>query len=426
MGGGWGGEGKDSFTTVKEQARHWYQIDLTKEDFVGGVVELEKVCKKLDRHLIIRDWSFVNFVPYDVNDWNPPNRLLTLEALEERCRVRPFAFVRDAIDVWLSRGGSMEEFFGDYLRYVTAILERKMTVFKYEEFCKNPGAVIRMICDCARLQYSESYKNYVGFNKVNGDVQTLGASRGARQGEIKPLPRKNLAMNEIRRLDRNPNMIEANRLMGYPTSYHGARGHKQWLKGWMVGKMMDNSFVKCLGSVAKRAKRRRNIKEYCRAVRYRIFNRKFNSLAFSAEIHKTANIRNPENISIGKCVKINQGVVLWPGHEKIVIGDYTGLNPYVVIYGRVTTGRYNMIAPHVMLAGGSHNFSDSNVPMKLQGGTAKGIVLEDDVWIGANSIILDGVRIGKGSIVGAGSVVTRDVQPYAIVAGNPARIIGQR
>ena len=85
-----------------------------------------------------------------------------------------------------------------------------------------------------------------------------------------------------------------------------------------------------------------------------------------------------------------------------------------------------MIAPHVMLAGGSHNFSDTNVPMKLQGHKAKGIVLEDDVWIGANSVILDGVRIGKGAIVGAGAVVTKAIEPYAIVGGNPARTIGHR
>lgn len=156
------------------------------------------------------------------------------------------------------------------------------------------------------------------------------------------------------------------------------------------------------------------------------FNRKFGHIAASAEIHKTANIRNHKNIIIGEYVKVNQGVVLWPGDEQITIDDYTGLNPYVVIYGRVTTGKYNMIAPHVMLAGGNHGFSKTDVPMKQQGGEVKGIILEDDVWIGANAVILDGVTIGKGAIVGAGAVVTKRVEPYAIVGGNPAELIAHR
>lgn len=104
-------------------------------------------------------------------------------------------------------------------------------------------------------------------------------------------------------------------------------------------------------------------------------------------------------------------------------GIYTDINAYVTIYGKVTLGRYNMIGPHVMLAGGSHNFEDTSIPMRFQGGTTKGIILEDDIWIGANVVVLDGVRIGQGAIVGAGAVVTKDVEPYAIVVGNPARFI---
>jgi acetyltransferase-like isoleucine patch superfamily enzyme len=168
------------------------------------------------------------------------------------------------------------------------------------------------------------------------------------------------------------------------------------------------------------------MKQLWRMIRYFCFYRKFGYIASSAHIHKTANIRNHKNISIGECVKVNQGVVLWPGDERITIGDHTGLNPYVVIYGRVTTGKYNMIAPHVMLAGGNHGFSKTDIPMKLQGGEVKGIVLKDDVWIGANAVILDGVTIGKGAIVGAGAVVTKRVEPNAIVGGNPAELIALR
>ena len=64
--------------------------------------------------------------------------------------------------------------------------------------------------------------------------------------------------------------------------------------------------------------------------------------------------------------------------------------------------------------------------MNVQGSTRKWVIIEDDVWIGTRAIILPGTRIGKGSIIGAGSVVTKDVPQYSIVGGNPARILKTR
>lgn len=151
-------------------------------------------------------------------------------------------------------------------------------------------------------------------------------------------------------------------------------------------------------------------------------------LSPTAYLHKTANIKYPEKIIIGDKARIEQGVIIWPSRDKkITIGEYTGINPYVAIYGQVTLGKYNMIAPHVMLAGGNHAFDSLDEPMLFQGSGSKGgIVVDDDVWIGANAVVLDGVHIGCGAIVGAGSVVTKDVSPYDIVAGVPAKPIGSR
>ncbi|MBI4681230.1 MAG: acyltransferase [Nitrospirae bacterium] len=154
---------------------------------------------------------------------------------------------------------------------------------------------------------------------------------------------------------------------------------------------------------------------------------KFGSFGENSVIDNYLSVANPENVYIGDHVKINQGVVLRPRKNKIIIGDYTGINPYVAIYGKVTIGKYNMIAPHVVLAGGNHSIDDLGVPMILSGrGTNEGIVIDDDVWIGANTVVLDGVNIGKGAVVGAGAVVTKDVNPYDIVAGNPAKRIKSR
>lgn len=158
------------------------------------------------------------------------------------------------------------------------------------------------------------------------------------------------------------------------------------------------------------------------AARVARLRRKGCSVRSPITVDARVEIRGKGRIVIGRNVRIRTGVVLQTPDE-IVIGDYTGLNPYVTIYGKVTIGRYVMVAPHVMMAGGDHKFDDPSRPMKLQGHTSRGIVVEDDVWIGANAVVVDGVRIGRGAIVAAGTVVTKDVEPYAIVGGNPARLI---
>jgi maltose O-acetyltransferase len=86
-----------------------------------------------------------------------------------------------------------------------------------------------------------------------------------------------------------------------------------------------------------------------------------------------------------------------------------------------------MMGPDVMIISRGHNFSRLDIPMMSQGDSdPKLVVFENDVWIGARAIILPGVHIGQGAIVGAGAVVTKDVPPYAIVGGNPAKVIKSR
>ena len=86
-----------------------------------------------------------------------------------------------------------------------------------------------------------------------------------------------------------------------------------------------------------------------------------------------------------------------------------------------------MIAPHCMIAAGDHNFKQLEIPMRFAGGVTKGpIIIENNVWIGANVTITDGVRVGNDSLIAANSVVTRDVAPFDIVAGVPAKVIGNR
>jgi acetyltransferase-like isoleucine patch superfamily enzyme len=153
----------------------------------------------------------------------------------------------------------------------------------------------------------------------------------------------------------------------------------------------------------------------------------FASAGDDVVIDPLVEIHDPERIHLGRNVHLRQGVVLQPGRNEIRIGSDSGINPYTCIYGKVRIGRYCMIAPHVMIAGGDHAIDGIDVPMIKKGrSTNRGVEIDDDVWLGASVVVVDGVRIGKGAVVAAGSVVTKDVGDYDIVAGNPARKIKNR
>jgi len=133
-------------------------------------------------------------------------------------------------------------------------------------------------------------------------------------------------------------------------------------------------------------------------------------------------------ISIGKSARIKNSVSLITYDGFIEIGEYTTINPYTVIYGHggVKIGSNVMIATHCIIVSSSHVYGDPMVEINKQGLTAKGIEIEDNVWLGANSIILDGVKVGRGSIIAAGSVVTKNVPENSIVGGVPAKFIKSR
>jgi len=110
----------------------------------------------------------------------------------------------------------------------------------------------------------------------------------------------------------------------------------------------------------------------------------------------------------------------------IEVGDnvFIGENAYFSSDNGITIGNEVMFGPYPMIIGGDHNIS---VVGKLMtnvhtGGVNKPVVIEDDVWIGARVLILKGVTVGEGSVIGAGSVVTRDLPPYVVAYGNPCRV----
>lgn len=128
----------------------------------------------------------------------------------------------------------------------------------------------------------------------------------------------------------------------------------------------------------------------------------------------------------GERINIGSGVHLGTGAD-IRIGNRSGLGPGCAIYGGATIGEEVMFGPEVAILSHNHRFDSLEEPIGWQGDSSKEPpVIEDGAWIGLKAIILPGRRIGAGAIVGAGSVVTRDVAPFAIVGGNPAVVIGSR
>jgi acetyltransferase-like isoleucine patch superfamily enzyme len=118
------------------------------------------------------------------------------------------------------------------------------------------------------------------------------------------------------------------------------------------------------------------------------------------------------------------------GSGDVVIGENCYVNPYCVLYSGngITLGRDVLLAPGVALVPANHAFARRDVPIRLQGflPSKGGIVIEDDVWIGANAVVLDGARIGRGAIIGAGSLVSGQVPAYEIWRGNPAVRVKER
>ena len=116
-------------------------------------------------------------------------------------------------------------------------------------------------------------------------------------------------------------------------------------------------------------------------------------------------------ISVGDDVALGEGAYLIAGRSRILIGNHV------------------MFGPEVTIRGGNHRTDVVGRFMKSIRDEEKrpeddlGVVIEDDVWVGTRAVILSGVRIGRGAVVGAGAVVTRSVPPYAIVVGNPARLL---
>jgi len=128
----------------------------------------------------------------------------------------------------------------------------------------------------------------------------------------------------------------------------------------------------------------------------------------------------------GRRVRINYGASFGSGY-RIVLGENSSIAANAWIGNDTRIGNDVMMAPQVVVLSNSHNFDRTDISMRAQGASPpRPVTIGDDVWIGTRVIILPGVTVGSHAILGAGAVVTKDVPDWAIVGGNPARVIRYR
>ena len=169
-------------------------------------------------------------------------------------------------------------------------------------------------------------------------------------------------------------------------------------------------------------------------LRWLYWSRKFGSSNGFVKMGKDITIRHPECLHLGKGVGIGKYAYFLPCTQfankkytpQIIIGDGTwiGIRNSFACIDRIEVGKNVLFAGYVHLTDHSHGYEDITKPCSVQPLISKGpIIIEDDCWLGFEAEILSGVHIGKHSIVAARAVVTKDVPPYCIVAGNPAKVV---
>lgn len=198
-----------------------------------------------------------------------------------------------------------------------------------------------------------------------------------------------------------------------------------------------------------------SLKSVFKAIIWQYYKSRLGKVGQNSDISLLADLRGKRSsISIGHSSTICKHSVLEVdtidlSESKIVIGDHTLISSFVILrtyggtikignscfvnsfsalygHGDLVIGNNCLIGPQVTVIPVNYGYTDRDTPFRQQTPTMKGITIGDDVWIGAGVTILDGCTIGRGCIIGAGAVVTKSIEPYAIVAGVPAKKIGMR
>jgi galactoside O-acetyltransferase len=166
-------------------------------------------------------------------------------------------------------------------------------------------------------------------------------------------------------------------------------------------------------------------------IRAAYWARRLARLGTGAAIGRGLLVHGPRNVTIGDRFTCWRDCVIAACDDgRVEIGDRVGLNQGVYVNacigGRISIGSDVIVGPYTVMRTSDHRFSDPARAIADQGHEPGVIVVEDDVWIAANVTVLGDVRVGRGSVIAAGAVVTHDVEPFSVVAGVPARFLRRR
>lgn len=145
------------------------------------------------------------------------------------------------------------------------------------------------------------------------------------------------------------------------------------------------------------------------AIEHTIPRRSLGRVGPRVYIPRNVSFRFPKNIELGSDIALGPGDYLWASEN-----------------ARISVGTRALFGPNVTIITANHGFDAREEFVQLQPQHERDVRVGDDVWIGANAVILPGVTIGNGAVIAAGAVVNRDVEPFAIVGGVPARVLGTR
>ncbi len=153
--------------------------------------------------------------------------------------------------------------------------------------------------------------------------------------------------------------------------------------------------------------------------------------AATALLRRISIPRQWSDVALEEDVGLDDGVALVcsgdPRREKILIRSGTYINRHTIVdaHQQIEIGRNCLIGPHCFITDADHGMKRGSL-IQTQPMQISPVVIEDEVWLGAGVVVLKGVRIGRGAVIGAASVVSRNIEPFAIAVGTPARVIGER
>lgn len=162
----------------------------------------------------------------------------------------------------------------------------------------------------------------------------------------------------------------------------------------------------------------RIISRIFRKINYIIENRKFKNIAPGCKIPLNTTLSDRDNLIMMEGADLEPGALILNINAKFIMGKYSGAGPNLTV---ITGNHMSVVGKYLMQV-----TDEDKHELDPAGKQDQDVVLEEDVWLGSNVILLNGVRIGRGAIVAAGTVCRTKVPPYSIVAGNPAKVVGFR